>query len=104
MGPDRSVAVRTSARRCSLHHPWSHFVPFYRATLYHPCIGLSRFVRWESGWQFPRGDDEWCDVFYFLRVASERLFDNIARLERELAASKAEVARLKAVARVERAV
>ena len=32
--------------------------------------------------------------FYFLRVASERLFDNIARLERELAASKAEVARL----------
>jgi hypothetical protein len=36
--------------------------------------------------------------FYFLRVASERLFDNIARLERELAASKAEVARLKVAA------
>ncbi|HLL26484.1 MAG TPA: cyclic nucleotide-binding domain-containing protein [Xanthobacteraceae bacterium] len=32
--------------------------------------------------------------FYFLRLASERLFDNIARLERELAASKAEIARL----------
>jgi CRP/FNR family transcriptional regulator, cyclic AMP receptor protein len=36
--------------------------------------------------------------FYFLRVASERLFDNIARLERELAATKAEVARLTAMA------
>jgi CRP/FNR family cyclic AMP-dependent transcriptional regulator len=34
--------------------------------------------------------------FYFLRVASERLFDNIARLERELAASRAEVTRLTA--------
>ncbi len=32
----------------------------------------------------------------FLRMASERLFNNIARLERELAASRAEVARLTA--------
>lgn len=32
--------------------------------------------------------------FYFLRLSSERLFDNIARLERELAESRAEVARL----------
>lgn len=32
--------------------------------------------------------------FYFLRLSSERLFDTIARLERELAESRAEVARL----------
>jgi hypothetical protein len=32
--------------------------------------------------------------FYFLRLSSEWLFDTIARLERELAESRAEVARL----------
>jgi CRP/FNR family cyclic AMP-dependent transcriptional regulator len=32
--------------------------------------------------------------FYFLRLASDRLFDNIARLEKELAESRAEIARL----------
>jgi hypothetical protein len=32
--------------------------------------------------------------FYFLRLASERLFDNIARLERELAEARAELAQL----------
>jgi hypothetical protein len=33
--------------------------------------------------------------FYFLRLASDRLFDNIARLEQELAESRAELARLR---------
>ncbi len=33
--------------------------------------------------------------FYFLRLASERLFDNIERLEKELAESRAEVVRLR---------
>ncbi len=32
--------------------------------------------------------------FYFLRLSTERLFDNIARLEKELAESRAEIARL----------
>jgi len=36
--------------------------------------------------------------FYFLRLSSQRLFDNIARLERELAESRADVARLRRVA------
>jgi hypothetical protein len=33
--------------------------------------------------------------FYFLRLASDRLFDNIGRLERDLAEARAEIARLK---------
>src|SRR5262249_40565718 len=34
--------------------------------------------------------------FYFLRLTSDRLFDNGARLEKELAEARAEIARLKA--------
>lgn len=41
--------------------------------------------------------------FYFLRLSSERLFDTIARLERELAESRGEVARLSRQAQVENA-
>jgi hypothetical protein len=44
------------------------------------------------------GDDRRGGVeFYSLRMASEQLFDNIARLERELAASRVEITRLTAV-------